>query len=367
MLARRSAPQDPPPPVVVAASQDWDGNDGPWSTFTLQVGTPAQDVKVLVSTSGYQIWTVAPQGCTSTDPPDCAKSRGFLFDSSKSTSWNNVSTNSTFAIGPENRLGYQGNGLYGYDSVALGWQGSGGPKLEQQVIAGIATKDFYLGVLGLDPRPTNFTDFEHPIPSFLTNLLNQSKIPSLAWGYTAGNQYRGQRVLGSLTLGGYDASRFVATRFFANPVTFPFNQVDARALTVTMQEITFEAGGRGTLLLDSNVSLVAVIDSMTPYIYLPRDVCQNFERAFGLTWNDSVQAYLVNETLHSKLQAQNANVTFSLGAPMHSEPVNISLPYAAFDLVASYPLLTNRSRYFPLMRADNESQYTLGRTFLQEA
>jgi len=43
------------------------------------------------------------------------------------------------------------------------------------------------------------------------------------------------------------------------------------------------------------------------------------------------------------------------------------LPYAAFDLVADYPLVIDSSRYFPLMRAANESQYTLGRTFLQEA
>ena len=42
--------------------------------------------------------------------------------------------------------------------------------------------------------------------------------------------------------------------------------------------------------------------------------------------------------------------------------------------MASYPLLNstlppllNHSRYFPLRRADNDSQYVLGRTFLQEA
>ncbi|KAL9030785.1 MAG: hypothetical protein Q9180_006874, partial [Flavoplaca navasiana] len=45
----------------------------------------------------------------------------------------------------------------------------------------------------------------------------------------------------------------------------------------------------------------------------------------------------------------------------------IELPYAAFDLIAERPLMKNATRYFPLMRAADESQYTLGRTFLQEA
>lgn len=46
---------------------------------------------------------------------------------------------------------------------------------------------------------------------------------------------------------------------------------------------------------------------------------------------------------------------------------NVTLPYAAFDLTAEYPLVSNSSRYFPLQRAANDTQYTLGRTFLQEA
>lgn len=43
------------------------------------------------------------------------------------------------------------------------------------------------------------------------------------------------------------------------------------------------------------------------------------------------------------------------------------LPYGAFDLQASHPIYPNATNYFPLRRADNESQYTLGRVLLQEA
>ena len=152
----------------------------------------------------------------------------------------------------------------------------------------------------------------------------------------------------------------------SNDVTFPFNGEDIRDLTVDIETITMAAGNSSTSL--SSTSLPALIDSTLPYIFLPLSVCQKFEAAFGITWNEDVGAYLVNETLHTQLQAQNANVTFTLGNSTAGATIDISLPYAAFDLIASYPLLTNSSsRYFPLMRATNESQYTLGRTFLQEA
>jgi hypothetical protein len=94
-----------------------------------------------------------------------------------------------------------------------------------------------------------------------------------------------------------------------------------------------------------------------------------FEIAFGLEWDDTSQLYLVNDTLHTILVQQNASVTFNLGGMTGGSTtnVNITLPYAAFDLTASQPLVTNATRYYPLKRAANSTQYVIGRTFLQEA
>ncbi|KAI4123753.1 MAG: hypothetical protein LQ338_005125 [Usnochroma carphineum] len=188
-------------------------------------------------------------------------------------------------------------------------------------------------------------------------------IASQSWGYTAGNQYRLNKVLGSLTLGGYDASRFIP-----NDLTIPFNQQDIRDLTVNVNAIyTMSADGsqRSDLLPNS---IAAFVDSTIPWIYLPVEACKRFEDAFGLTWNEKMQGYPVNDTLHEKLTQQNASVVFTLSnSTSGSGPsVDITLPYAAFDLVMQYPLVRNTTRYFPLARAANESQYTLGRTFLQE-
>ena len=351
-----------PAPIVVPPSQDWDGNDGPWSSFTLQVGTPAQDVKVIISTAGDQTWVVLHQGCTASDPANCGALRGGEFFPNQSTTWvlNNGSSHGYFDLALKANLGYFGNGEYGYDTVTLGWQGSGGPSLQQQVVAGIATKEFYLGLFGINPSPSNFSSFNDPVPSYMTTLKDRSMIPSLSWSYTAGNQYRFNKVLGSLTLGGYDTSRFIP-----NDVSFSFNEENVRDLTVNIESITMTAGGANTTLMST--SIAAFVDSTVAYMYLPLDVCESFERAFSISWNSSVQAYLVNDTLHTNLVGQNANVTFTLGNSTIGYAVDITLPYAAFDLIAEYPLMPNSTRYFPLMRATNDTQYTLGRTFLQEA
>ncbi|KAL8782887.1 MAG: hypothetical protein Q9195_009543 [Heterodermia aff. obscurata] len=366
LLSPRDTNTTVPAPIVFPPSQQFEGNDGPWSTFTLRLGTPQQDVNVMVSTASYQTWAVVPQGCTSDDPSNCADLRGGEFKYNDSTTWvqNNVTENGTFTLGLELNLGYgeDANGLYGYDTVALSWLGSGGPSLPQQIVAGIATPNFYFGLFGLNPRPTNFTNYQHPVSSFLSNLKAENMIPSLSWSYTAGNQYRLNKVLGSLTLGGYDSARFVP-----NDVTFDFDAQDIRDLSVDISSINYTENSKSTTLMSSSIS--AYLDSTIPWIYLPLSVCQKFESAFGLEYDNLTQSYLVNDTLHQKLQADNASVTFTLRNPAQpSGSVDITLPYSAFDLVAEYPLSPNGSlNYFPLARATNDTQYTLGRTFFQEA
>lgn len=355
-----------PAPIAVPASQDFDGNDGPWSSFALQIGTPPQNVKLLISTAGSQTWTVVPEGCTSIDPSGCVSSRGGQFDAARSTTWtrSNATSNGSLPLGLEANLGYFGSGEYGYDTVSLGWQASGDPSLSQQVVAGITTKEFNLGMFGLDPRPTNFNGSDHPVQGYLGTLWQKSLIPSLSWSYTAGNQYRLQHELGSLTLGGFDASRFIP-----NNVTFPFGPIDARPLTIWIVGVQMTSNNNTAVFLDRSESIAAFIDSTIPDLHLPVELCTQFERSFGITWNDTAQAYLVNDKLHSDLKAQNATVTFSFGTVSSTTSVDIALPYAAFDLQLAYPLATSggSTRYFPLKRADNETQYTLGRTFLQEA
>ena len=83
-------------------------------------------------------------------------------------------------------------------------------------------------------------------------------------------------------------------------------------------------------------------------------------------WTTTYQNYFVDDQ-HENLMAGNSNITFELG---NNETVDILLPYSRMDLAMDYRLIHskfNAIRYFPLERATNPSQYTLRRTFLQEA
>lgn len=115
--------------------------------------------------------------------------------------------------------------------------------------------------------------------------------------------------------------------------------------------------------------IITALDSLVTQIWLPVSACKAFESAFGLVWNDTYQLYLLDDSQHSALVAKNASVTFTLstGNGNSTDRLDITLPYAAFDLKASPPLAGNQTvNYFPLKQAANETQYTLGRTFLQE-
>lgn len=163
-----------------------------------------------------------------------------------------------------------------------------------------------------------------------------------------------------MILSGYDTSRFTE-----NSVSFTMADDLTRDLVVVLQSISYSGTTSAVLLSDA---IHIYIDSTDPNLWLPDSVCDAFEDAFGLSLDDTSGLYLVNETQHALLLNSDAEVSFRLSDVTEGgDAVTIVLPYSAFDLTAEYPLVDNTSYYFPLKRAENETQYTLGRVFLQEA
>jgi hypothetical protein len=335
-----------------------EGDDGPWSTFQLRVGTPPQVVRVMASTASPVTWVILEDACPGGDTTSCAAARGLVFNPNASTTWQNQGL---FNLAVESNLNYTGNGQYGLDTIGLGLTSAQGISLDGQVVAGIVDQDFQYGILGLNNQPTNFSNFNNPIPSYFQSMKDKNLIPSLTWSYTAGNQYSLKKVLGSLVFGGYDASRFTP-----NSMSFPFAVDSSRDLVVAVQSISStENNGKSTELL--NTGILAFVDSTIPYLYLPLEVCQRFENAFGLIWDPVAELYLISQSLHSSLVARNLNFTFTLGnQPSGGKSIQIILPYAAFDLTVTSPIVNSSQIYFPLKRG-NSTQYALGRAFLQEA
>jgi hypothetical protein len=208
--------------------------------------------------------------------------RGGLLQSNLSSTWSTqgLQTGTDGAICAlecfeESLLGQDGNRTNGYDTVGLGIPGSGLPALKKQVVAGIWTGNFFLGSLGISPVSFNFTNLDDARPSLLGTLRNQSLVPSASWAYTAGAYYKNPPVLGSLTLGGYDT-----TRFKPNVLEFAFGADFSRGLLVSLQSITYDTAGSSSLLASS---IDIFIDSLVSEMWLPVNVCEAFAQQFNLT------------------------------------------------------------------------------------
>jgi hypothetical protein len=131
------------------------------------------------------------------------------------------------------------------------------------------------------------------------------------------------------------------------------------------------------ILQDTSQAEFHTIDSSTPFLWLPEYVCDEFAQAFNLVYDDNLQLYLYADNGTTLDNIRNQNITFTFVIADYqgsSNSVEISLPYAAFDLELSFPypglaanVTSGSTSYFPLRRAANYTQYTIGRSFLQEA
>ncbi|KAH7078898.1 aspartic peptidase domain-containing protein, partial [Paraphoma chrysanthemicola] len=341
------------------------GDDGPWSSFRIGVGeNDTQQIRVLPANTQSSTLLVIPEACSSMltqAGKSCTDQRGGLFMRNESKSWQ-YSGQYVLDTFLEERVGVEGDGLFGFDSLSLGWNGDGLPTIAEQSVAGIITPSLALGSLALNPRPINFTNYNNPVASLLQNLRNISTpIPSLSWSYTAGAYNLAPKVFGSLVLGGYDS-----TRFEPNNVTFPFGADDSLDLQVAIQRIS--VNGTRTSLQSSPI--ISYMSTLIPDIWLPFDTCTEFSKAFGLTFNTTSKEFYVNSTMHQLNLERNPIVSMRVGPEATGDSVTIQLPYWNFYL-ATRPG-TNASDdegtfRFPIRPASNDTQYILGRAFLQSA
>jgi hypothetical protein len=165
------------------------------------------------------------------------------------------------------------------------------------------------------------------------------------------------KVPGSLILGGYDRSR-------------QGNETLIVSLTedimVGVQSVNAKfANGTSTNLLSTGI--IATIDTNAAELWLPQSICDTIAAALNLTWFEPAKRYVLTDAAHVGLQKSNPTISFAIGtASSGGDTININIPYAAFDLQAGYPILGATTNYFPLRRAADPTQYTLGRVFMQE-
>ncbi|GKT85346.1 eukaryotic aspartyl protease [Colletotrichum tofieldiae] len=330
--------------MALTPSNDWYGVDGNWSTIRLQVGMPGQSVNVLASTSLSEFWAIGAGGCLASN----------VFTVADSKSWNPLGA---WQLGLD-YLGYGGNGDYGLDTLSTTLLTGDGMRMDNIITASINSTDYYLGYLGLGVTKGSFGNqvAESPLSQAVKNY---GWIPSYSYGYTAGAYY--------ITLGGYDASRFVQhnNEFSLDPSDgLPHALV--RGIEVSTGQDKALPGGWNTstrILSNMSTSFTAMIDSSTPYLWLPDAVCDQFAEAFNLTYNSTFNLYTPR---------QQRRLWPPLTVP---GVVNITITAAAFAQVLRYPFQGETIKYgepavpyFPLRRASNLTDtFIIGRSFLQEA
>ncbi|KAF1938618.1 hypothetical protein EJ02DRAFT_301409, partial [Clathrospora elynae] len=228
----------------------------------------------------------------------------------------------------------------------------------------IITRNFTLGSLALTPRPINFTDYNTPVLSLLQNLRNQkdTPIPSLSWSYTAGAYNLAPKVFGSLVFGGYDSNCFVY-----KTMTFPFGSDISMDFQVGIQTIAINKTQQHLL----SAPIVSYISTLVPDIWLPFDACAAFQDAFHLSYSNDTETFYINSTQHAKNLVSNPIVSFHVGPEISGAWVVINMPYWNFYLAANVAdtntIIGEGGFRFPIRRAAKDTQYVLGRAFLQSA
>ena len=131
-------------------------------------------------------------------------------------------------------------------------------------------------------------------------------------------------------------------------------------------------------------SFTAIIDSSTPFLWLPGPVCDEFAKALNLTYNSTFDLYTVTDEQYQSYTANDSfSFTFTLssldnvddyGSPLDvSGVVNITISSQALISTLQYPYMNEAIQYgqpavpyFSLRRAEDNSTFIIGRSFLQE-
>src|ERR1700759_983201 len=167
-----------------------------------------------------------------------------------------------------------------------------------------------------------------------------------------------------LVLGGYSPSLIVE-----HDVNFEMPpEGKGRDLEVFVKRISIKSN-ESDLIVVSNNTFTALIDSATTHYYLPPEICKTFAQTFNLRYNSTLALYLVNGTEHDRLQRLNPEILITLSNKDEGgQDITFSLPYPSLELrlTNAYPSMANWTRYVPLRPASTSSQPVLGRAFLQE-
>lgn len=202
-LRKRADTTQIPGPVAVRTSGQFEGNDGKWSTFLINLnsdekGENGQDFRVLASTSSPL--TLVP-GKTEWCDDACAKLRGVVMRGGQQPLGNEQDgswiPDGLFEVPipewfPRETIVTNGNltlrGRWGVTNVGVG-PSSDSKILTDRYAVSYVSEEFFLGFFGLANGEVG-SGSNALKPTFLQQFQTEDQIASVSYGYTAGAWYR---------------------------------------------------------------------------------------------------------------------------------------------------------------------------------
>ncbi|EWC46322.1 hypothetical protein DRE_04493 [Drechslerella stenobrocha 248] len=362
VAAAAVAAQEPTPDVAIAQfGQTWYGPDGPWAAAEVEIGTPGQKVYLTVATLQDTLLPITPDACGGVQ--DCILGRGYAYNETSSSTWRPAS-NRNIDLGADMSAGVVVNGQ------AYGIEVRGVPGADTASIGGVP------GILGVSTGAIKNSRINNGLLG-LRNITNQMYlqrlIPSPSWAYNtgSGDGYR----LPQLVFGGYDRTKYLPGSMQNHSMEVTSNgrptmrvALDRLFLNMTGPE-NRGAFATNSSLLDSPINVI--IDSSTPFCWLPRDITDRIAQSVGAVWNATIGGsgyYIYNSSAPAYRNLLNSTLAFHVNGTGDSWLFNsISVSHMLSLAAPTAGVLPNSPlAYLPLMPVDNPSNYVLGRSFLQQ-
>ncbi|AMD22457.1 HHL313Wp [Eremothecium sinecaudum] len=286
-------------------------------SVNVSIGTPPQEITVLIDTGSSDLWVVGSDvKCSPTDPSDPTCKALGTYDKTKSSGWS--SNNTKFSI--EYLDGSYGIGEWGMDAINMD-----GVKVDGLTFGVANESSTSIGVLGIGLPELESTSDDNP-PHYYDNLplllKRNGVIARNAYSlYT--NQLDAKS--GSILFGGVDHAKYTGQLYTVPIVSTRRGTSKPSALAVSMSGLVYSSGGKKTNAVTTQIP--ALLDSGTTLSYFPQEMADGIAKAVGATWDNKVKAYL------AKCPADNDKSTFDF----NFSGVQISVPIQDYVLEAVSP------------------------------
>lgn len=344
----------------------------------LTIGTPPQTIYLNPSINTDDLFGISPKACTPTGNAtalaSCTKYRGGVFSSKGSSSY--TATGDTFTWKDDQYILFA-NGTQGKDTVVL-LDGEDDISMEGFQFGLIDACNMTSGFVGLGPNS-----------ALLGRLVKDRLVGSRSYGIHvgvdienhssgAGKFKRGasnvtstagdmQSYPGCLTFGGYDKTKIDSRVGSLKAPTTSDGVVE-----LELKSLVLNQGAVGDLSHDIfNGTRKLIIDSSTPYIYLPKSTAKLLSDALGANYGGSLVDFYYGVSADRYI----GNITFTLQVPGGGDSIGIEIPssvlYQKITALRDYVPAGNDiyDHYLPVKTFDDSSKQpiVLGRTFLKAA